>query len=110
MKFKTFGAYALASLTLSYLTLSMISIIERSWNSSRFGDLADIVAYPGALFAGLFYPEGIHTGRGSIGSVYVTIAGNTFFYALLWFAVLRTVAGISRRHVFHRDEGEEPQN
>lgn len=57
---------------------------------SKGRDLAsDVLSAPGSTIAGLFYPEGLHTGSGSPGWATLAYTSNVLCYTLLWFAALR---------------------
>jgi len=56
---------------------------------SRARDLfTDILAFPGGLLASIFFPEGVHTGGGTVSWGWVALAGNLLIYTLGWFLVL----------------------
>jgi hypothetical protein len=54
----------------------------------------DALTLPGGLIASIFYPEGIHTGRGSSAAIFVAIAGNIVAYALFWLVVVQVARRI----------------
>jgi hypothetical protein len=58
---------------------------------SALRDVPDVLALPGALIAGLFYPQGPHTGHGSDAWAYVVVAANLISYTGLWFVFIRIV-------------------
>lgn len=85
---------AVLSLALTWLLMYALAAVDRLPYSTTRDAIHDIVLMPGAFIAGVFYPQGIHTGRGSIGWAYVAVAGNGVFYALLWFLLIRIVSRI----------------
>lgn len=90
-------AQALLSLSLSILALLVIAAIEHLAYTRARDVVIDILTYPGALFSSIFYPEGVHTGRGSPGWAYVALAGNVLFYTLVWFLIIRLVSQLRIR-------------
>ncbi len=48
----------------------------------------DAMTIPGLIFSGLFYPQGIDTGRGTIVPFYLTMAGNFLAYVGFWRGVM----------------------
>ena len=94
---RSLTAHVLLGLGLSVLTMLAISEIDHL-DYSRVRDLlSDILTYPGALISSIFYPQGVHTGRGSPGWAYVAIAGNTLFYLLVWFFIVRLASKMSAK-------------
>lgn len=93
--------HALLGLSLSVLTMLAISAIEHLAYSRARDLLSDILTYPGALISSIFYPQGVHTGRGSPGWAYVAIAGNTLFYLLVWFLIVRLASKMSGKAGTH---------
>lgn len=86
---KTFAAMWL-SIGLSVATLWAISALK-SLPYGEGGDLTDTLSLPGAFIAFLFYPEGVHTGRGAASWGWTVLVGNWLFYALVWFILLQTL-------------------
>jgi hypothetical protein len=89
--------HAAFSLLLSFLTLFAIGAIDRLRYSSTRDSVSDALTFPGGLISSIFYPEGIHTGRGSPGAIYVAIVGNFVFYAALWLLLIRVVTRVKNR-------------
>ncbi len=57
--------------------------------SSARDAITDTLFLPGFLMAReVFYPAGVHTGRGAPNWGIVFLCGNLVFYSLLWFAIL----------------------
>lgn len=93
-KWVTLARDVLLSIALSWLTGHLIAGIDRLPYSPTRDAISDVLRLPGGFVAGLFYPEGIHTGRGSIGWAYIAVAGNVVFYAILWFFLIRIITRI----------------
>jgi hypothetical protein len=77
------------SLLLSGLTIGSVGFAERRlpYSSAR-DNVTDAISFPGFLIARIFYPEGVHTGRGAPDWGVVFLCSNLFFYALVWLAIL----------------------
>jgi len=80
---------AFVSFLLSGLTIFAISRIDRLPYSPTWVRLSDALEFPGYVIAGLFYPQGIHAGHGSIGWAYVAVSSLVLFYSVLWFVMIR---------------------
>ena len=78
------------SIVASFLTACAISAIDRLPYSPTRDTMTDALRMPGGFIAGLFYPQGIHTGSGSPHWADVAVAGNLTFYAIIWFVCIRT--------------------
>jgi hypothetical protein len=88
----------LFAIVLSMLTLFSIWKIDYlPFSAATRAALSDALVLPGALVARLFYPEGIHTGRGSPAWAYVGAASNAVFYLIVWFLAIRIVNRICHR-------------
>ena len=85
---------AVFSLVLTLMTLFAIAGVDHLPYSLARNAISDTLAWPGGLIAGFFYPQGVHTGRGSVGWAYVALAGNVAFYTLLWFFLIRMVTAV----------------
>jgi len=86
------GAVGLATAT--WILLAMI----RSFLPySRIGDrITDLFAIPGAWLTSFIYPEGFHTGQGSLEAVWMTMFSNFVVYILFWYLFL--IAWGAARH------------
>ena len=92
--------WILASAALTVLTLFLINEINKLPSSESRDRLVDGLEWPGALITGLFYPQGIHTGSGSIGAIYLSFISLFGFYWITWlaiFIVFNRVRGDSRQ-------------
>jgi hypothetical protein len=79
----------LLSIGLAVLTWLVLALVEAYLPfSDAKNRVIDAVSLPGAILAGFVYPEGIHTGRGAPGFLYVAVALNLIIYCLVWFGVL----------------------
>lgn len=77
------------SLLLGSATLGIIGILATQLPYSPIRDhITDAAALPGGLLASIFYPEGVHTGRGAPSWAVVCMGFNVFVYTLAWFATL----------------------
>jgi hypothetical protein len=90
------AAQVLLSFFLCCATLFLIKAINYLPYSPSRDTLSDFLGAPGALIAGLFYPEGVHTGRGSPGWAYVAFTGNAAVYGAVWFLLIRLLGRIVR--------------
>jgi hypothetical protein len=66
--------------------------------------IMDAATVPALVISQIFYPAGVHTGRGAPYFGYVLLGSGILFYALVWFVILswlhrrgRRVAAISPR-------------
>ena len=59
--------------------------------ASRYLSPVDVLGMPSYLIAWLFYPAGVHTSRGNPNWGIVFLVSNIFFYAVLWFLIMRFV-------------------
>jgi len=55
-----------------------------------------MASLPGGLIASIVYPEGIHTGTGAPGFIFLAIAANIFVYGLFWYACFSGLRFIGR--------------
>lgn len=70
--------------------------------------ITDALTIPGALIAGLAYPEGVHTGHGAPMFGFWAMVANLGIYILFWYVVLRLIGYF--RHRGHRaDAVPEPK-
>ena len=76
---------------LSLLTMLAIGAVDRLPFSSMRDWIHDVLTWPGGILAGLVFPQGLHTGRGSIGWVYLAIALNVLVYWIVWYFLIRIV-------------------
>jgi hypothetical protein len=79
------------STALAVLTMMLMGLIDRLPFSVARDRVSDALRLPGVLVVGLVYPQGIHTGRGSPGAIYLGIAGLVGFYWLAWFLLIEVV-------------------
>ena len=79
----------LASLVLGGMTWGVLALAETGLPPSRILDnIEDAASIPALVIAGIFYPEGAHTGRGVPYFGYVILGSGILFYGLVWFAIL----------------------
>lgn len=64
----------------------------------------DAVTVPGALIAGLVYPQGVHTGSGAPWFGFWAMAANLAIYVVFWYVSLRVIV-----HFRRKDEAPAPQ-
>lgn len=89
---------------LGVATCFLIGLAATRLPYSRARDaITDALALPGGLIAGLFYPQGIHTGRGAPGWAWLAMLSNWVFYILLWYICLKAVGRIDDRTHGHDD-------
>ena len=60
-------------------------------------NITDVASVPALMIAGIFYPEGAHTGRGVPYFGYVLLGSGILFYALVWFVILSWLYRRGRR-------------
>ena len=48
----------------------------------------DALTIPGGFLAGIFYPQGVHTGSGTSQFVYFVLVGNFLFYLGVWYLLI----------------------
>ena len=90
----------IAAVVMGPLTGEFISLVGNKLPPSKtIVIVRDLLSLPGGLVAGLFYPQGIDTGSGSIGFAYIAVAVNWLFYAVCWYTIIR-LAIMLIRHVF----------
>jgi hypothetical protein len=82
---------ALLGFALSLLTMLAIGAVDRLPFSSTRDSIHDALTWPGGFVAGFFFPQGLHTGRGSVGWAYLAIALNLLIYSLAWCFLIRIV-------------------
>jgi len=92
----------LFSTVLAVMTMVLFSLIDRLPYSTTRDWISDAARWPGGLIVGLFYPQGTHTGNGSIGALYLGIASFVGFYWLAWFLLLDVVGRIARARAARR--------
>ena len=79
------------ALLLGLATALLISAALRLPYSPTRDAITDALTLPGGLFAGAFYPQGIHTGAGSPNWALLAIIGNLIAYTLFWYIVLEVL-------------------
>ncbi|MGC2743575.1 MAG: hypothetical protein WA672_10335 [Candidatus Angelobacter sp.] len=75
------------SVLLSFATLAGVRALNHLPYSSTRDAITDALSFPGGLIAWLFYSGGVHGGHAERWAA-LAIAGNLFFYALIWFFLL----------------------
>src|SRR5712691_5410414 len=64
--------------------------------------IIDALTVPGALIAGIAFPQGSHTGSGSASWGYWTMAANLSVYVVFWYACIRFIRYFGPKdHVGH---------
>lgn len=77
------------SLVLGGITWGVFVLVATKLPPTRVtGEIADVVGLPALLIAGIFFPEGGHTGGGVPYFGYVLLGCGIFFYAVMWFVIL----------------------
>jgi hypothetical protein len=95
------------SLGLGFATSVLIGLAANYLPYSQARDvIIDALAIPGALIAGLVYPQGVHTGGARYWGAAVLIS-NFIVYVLFWYACLRLV-GYFRGHKNQYDTMNPP--
>jgi hypothetical protein len=89
------GALALA-------TSILVGLAATNLPYSRTRDrITDALATPGAVFVGLIYPQGVHTGTGARFWGIAVLTSNFVAYVLFWYACLRLGGYVfKRRHEY----------
>lgn len=86
------------SLLLGLLTAGLIGFAENSHHCSpRCIEIADIASIPAFLIARIFFPEGVHTGRGAPEWGAVFLVAGVLFYTGLWFVIICLLTRRRRR-------------
>ena len=78
----------LLSAMLTVVTIEGVGALNHLPYSTTRDRITDALSLPGGLIAGLFYPQGIHTGSGAPNWGIVAALSNAIFYLVLWFLVL----------------------
>jgi len=86
----------LLSAALAVVTMALLGLIDRLPYSTTRDWISDAAGWPAGLVVGLFYPQGIHTGNGSIGAICLGIASFVGFYWLVWFVLLEGAGKMAR--------------
>ncbi len=87
----------LLSVGLGLLTSITVGILEAYLPFSQTKmRIIDAASLPGAVVAGMLYPEGIHTGRGAPGFAYIAIVANFLVYGALWHTTLSVIQVLRR--------------
>src|SRR5580658_1231473 len=85
------------SILLCILTLFFVHSLNFLPYSPSRDAVTDGFAYPGALVASLFYPEGVHSSRGGSSWALVVITSNVAFYSIVWFCLIQATGRLFRR-------------
>jgi hypothetical protein len=85
---KTVNRMIAAFLVGAFLTILPFAVERTVAYRPLVYQVSDALWLPGALVARIFYPAGIHTGRGSVAYVPLATSFNFFIYFGLAFAVL----------------------
>jgi hypothetical protein len=96
------------ALVLGFATCELIgwARIHLPYSSTKVA-ITDALSLPGGIIAGIFYPEGVHTGHGA--GVYwaiLAVVSNNLVYALFWYGCLRVLRYLWVR--WHRTEPSKP--
>lgn len=87
----------IVSVALGFATSAAIGLTNEYVPYSGFRvRVVDALTVPGALIAGLVYPQGVHTGRGAPTFGLWAMAANIVVYVGFWYVCLRIV-GIRRQ-------------
>lgn len=86
------------SLVLGGVTWGFLVLGEAKLPYGRIlGNIIEAGLFPALLIAGVFYPEGAHTGRGVPYFGYVLLGAGILFYTLVWFFILSWLNRRGRR-------------
>jgi hypothetical protein len=85
-----------AGVIMGYLTLWGIAALGHLPYSRLRDSLTDYLSLPGGVLAFLFYPAGVHTGRGAPAWGWIAYIGNLIFYSILWIGVMSMVSKLIR--------------
>jgi hypothetical protein len=86
------------SVALGFATSAVIGLANEYVPYSGFRvRVLDALTLPGAIIAGLAYPQGIHTGRGAPTFGIWAMAANFVVYVAFWYVCLRVVGRIRRK-------------
>jgi hypothetical protein len=78
---------ALLALGLGIATFLLIWLADACLPYSEVkASILETISFPGAVAAGLVYPEGIHTGHGAPLFVPLALAANLAIYIAFWYA------------------------
>lgn len=82
----------LLALTLGFATQFFVGLAATYLPYSQTRDtVLDALSVPGALIAGLVYPQGVHTGGGARYWGLMVRVSNLFTYVLFWYACIQIV-------------------
>jgi hypothetical protein len=77
------------SLVLGGMTWGVLALGEAKLPYSHIlANITEAGIFPALLIAGMFYPEGAHTGRGVPYFGYVLLGAGILFYTLVWLVIL----------------------
>ena len=76
------------SVALAIGTAALTGLIDRLPFSTTRDSIPHALRWPAGLVTSLFYPEGIHTGNGGPGAIYLGVVSFVGIYWLAWFLVL----------------------
>lgn len=74
--------------------LAVITFLLVGWADKHLpysetkNNVLDVMTIPGGFLAGIFYPQGVHTGYGTSQFVYFVLVGNFLFYLVVWYLLL----------------------
>jgi hypothetical protein len=88
---------AALSVVLCVVTLYLVHSLNFLPYSPSRDAFTDGFAYPGALIASLFYPQGVHSSRGGSSWAAVVVASNIVIYSIVWFFLIQVIRGIFSR-------------
>jgi hypothetical protein len=88
----------LVSLVLGGMTWGVLALGGAKLPCSHIlANIVEAALFPALLIAGIFYPEGAHTGRGVPYFGYVLLGTGVLFYTLVWFVILSWLGRRGRR-------------
>jgi hypothetical protein len=92
----TLPTRAALSVLLCILTFFLVHGLNFLPYSPSRDAITDGFAFPGALVASLFYPEGVHSSRGGSWA-FVVVASNVAFYSIVWFCLIQAIERLLRQ-------------
>ncbi len=90
---KSWKKYFVIAVVLALGTYALVSWGDKQLPPSETKNLIhDAITIPGALLAGIFYPEGSDTGFGAPGFLYLVLVAHFLVFLAVWYGIIWAIS------------------